>query len=77
LKCELTSYINNSENIGPCGKVLSCIYNLNSLYENGNITQKRKIISLVFSEELTFDGFQFRLTRTNEDRNIFYLYAIE
>ncbi len=37
-----------------------------TLYENGNITQERKIIDSVFPEKLTFDRIQFRTTRINE-----------
>ena len=47
-------------------KAISSISNLDSLYENGNITQKRKIIGSVFPEKLTFDGIRFRTTRINE-----------
>ncbi len=39
---------------------------LDSLYENGSITQKRKIIGPVFPEKLTFDGSQYRTSRINE-----------
>ena len=67
LEAKLTGYITDSENIEPLwDKAISSISNFDSLYENGNITQKRKIIGSVFPEKLTFDGFQFRTTRINE-----------
>lgn len=47
-------------------KAISHISQLDVLYENGTIAQKRKIIRSVFPEKLTFDGFQFRTTRINE-----------
>ena len=67
LEAKLTGSVNDSENIEPLwDRAISNISNLDSLYENGNITQKRKIISSVFPEKLTFDGFQFRTKRVNE-----------
>ncbi|MEZ5199568.1 MAG: hypothetical protein R2764_25280, partial [Bacteroidales bacterium] len=59
--------LSDSENIEPLwDKAISSIANLDSLYENGNIAQKRKIIGSVFPEKLTFDGIRFRTTRINE-----------
>ena len=67
LEAKLTGSISDSENIEPLwDKAISSISNLDSLYENGSITQKRKIIGSVFPEKLTFDGIQFRTTRINE-----------
>ncbi|MDD4226069.1 MAG: recombinase family protein [Mariniphaga sp.] len=67
LEAKLTGSISDSENIEPLwDKAISSISNLDSLYENGNITQKRKIIGSVFPEKLTFDGIRFRTTRINE-----------
>jgi DNA invertase Pin-like site-specific DNA recombinase/flagellin-specific chaperone FliS len=66
-EAKLTGFISDSQNIEPLwDKVISNISQLDSLYKNGNITQKRKIIGSVFPEKLTFDGFQFRTTRINE-----------
>jgi hypothetical protein len=67
LEAKLTGSISDSENIEPLwDKAISSISNLDSLYENGSITQKRKIIGSVFPEKLTFDGIRFRTTRINE-----------
>lgn len=67
LEAKLTGSINDSQNIEPLwDKAISNICQLDSLYGNGNITQKRKIIGSVFPEKLTFDGSQFRTTRINE-----------
>ena len=67
LEAKLTGSLSDSENIEPLwDKAISSIANLDSLYENGNIAQKRKIIGSVFPEKLTFDGIRFRTTRINE-----------
>ncbi|MGV8136818.1 MAG: hypothetical protein AB2L20_16530 [Mangrovibacterium sp.] len=47
-------------------KAISNISQLDVLYEDGTITQKRKIIGSMFPEKLTFDGFQYRTARVNE-----------
>jgi site-specific DNA recombinase len=47
-------------------KAISNISQLDVLYENDTIAQKRKIIRSVFPEKLTIDGIQFRTTRINE-----------
>ncbi len=36
------------------------------LYSEGTVTQQRKVISSMFPEKLTFDGFQYRTNRVNE-----------
>ncbi len=54
-------------NIRPLwNRAISNISQLDVLYTEGTVTQKRKIISSMFSEKLTFDGFQYRTTRVNE-----------
>jgi site-specific DNA recombinase len=45
---------------------------LDSLYEQGSIVQKREIISSIFPEKLTFDGFTYRTLRLNEAVRIIY-----
>ncbi len=67
LEAKLTGTITDSKNIEPLwDRVISNISRLDSLYENGNVIQKRKIIGSIFPEKLTFDGSQFRTTRINE-----------
>ncbi len=67
LEVKLTGTITDSKNIEPLwDKAISNISRLDSLYENGNVIQKRKIIGSIFPEKLTFDGSQFRTTRLNE-----------
>jgi len=67
LEVKLTGSITDSQNIEPLwDKAISNIFQLDSLYENGNTIQKRKIIGSVFPEKLTFDGSQFRTTKINE-----------
>ncbi len=45
---------------------------LDTLYEEGTVAQKRQIISSIFPEKLTFDGFQYRTTRLNEAVRLIY-----
>ncbi len=45
---------------------ISNISQLDTLYENGTVIQKRKIIGSMFPEKLTFDGFDYRTARVNE-----------
>jgi site-specific DNA recombinase len=42
------------------------ISQLDTLYEQGTVTQQRKIVGSMLPEKLTFDGFQYRTTRVNE-----------
>ncbi len=67
LEAKLTASVTETTDIEPLlNKVISNISQLNVLYSNGSIIQKRKIISSMFPEKLTFDGFQYRTTRVNE-----------
>ncbi|MEJ7671691.1 MAG: hypothetical protein WKF59_03050 [Chitinophagaceae bacterium] len=45
---------------------------LDKLYEEGTVAQKRQIISSIFPEKLTFDGFQYRTFRINEAARLIY-----
>ncbi len=67
LEARLTAFVTETTNIEPLlNKAISNISQLDVLYTNGSITQKRKIISSVFPEKLTFDGIQYRTNRVNE-----------
>ena len=62
----------NSFRIGPLlQKALSNVAHLPILYQNADIQDKRKIISSMFPENLTFDGAQHRTTRINEAIRVF------
>ena len=74
LEAKLSASVTDSTNIEPIwDKAISSISQLDVLYENGTVTQKRKIIGSMFPEKLTFDGFQYRTTRVNEALNLMLL----
>ena len=74
LEAKLTTSVTDTTNIEPLwDKAISSISQLDVLYENGTVTQKRKIIGSMFPEKLTFDGFQYRTTRINEALNLMLL----
>ena len=67
LEVQLTASVIDTTNIEPLwNKAISNISQLDVLYTEGTVTQKRKIISSMFPEKLTFDSFQYRTTRVNE-----------
>lgn len=67
LEAKLAVSITDTPNIEPLlEKAIAKISQLDVLYKNGSIVQKRNIISSMFPEKLTFDGFQYRTTRVNE-----------
>lgn len=74
LEAKLSTSVTDITNIEPLwDKAISNISQLDVLYENGTVTQKRKIIGSMFPENLTFDGFQHRTTRINEALNLMLL----
>jgi site-specific DNA recombinase len=74
LEVKLTTMVKENINVETLlNYAASNISQLDVLYTNGSVIQKRKIISSIFPEKLTFDGFQYRTTRTNEAFNIFNL----
>jgi len=52
-------------------KALFNVAHLSELYQNADIQGKRRIISSMFPENLTFDGEQHRTTRINEAIRVF------
>ena len=54
-------------------KAISTMSQLDVLYEKGTVIQKRKVVSSMFPEKLTFDGFQYRTQRVNEAINLISL----
>ncbi len=74
LEVQLTASVTDTTNIGPLwDKAISNISQLDVLYSEGTVTQQRKVISSMFPEKLTFDGFQYRTTRVNEAINLITL----
>ncbi|HEU4552085.1 MAG TPA: recombinase family protein, partial [Chitinophaga sp.] len=47
-------------------KAVDNISRLDRLYENGTVVEKREIVSSIYPEKLTFDGFNYRTPRLNE-----------
>ncbi len=74
LEAKLTASVTETTDIEPLlNKAISNISQLDVLYSNGSITQKRKIISSMFPEKLTYDGFQYRTNRVNKAISIMWL----
>ena len=68
--------VNNFQNIDPLlDKALENLGQLDKLYENGTMEQKRKIIGSIFPEKLIFDGEHYRTARVNEAVRV--LFAID
>ena len=42
------------------------------MYETGDIEKKREVISSMYPEKLSFDGFSLRTTRINEAVRLIY-----
>ncbi|MEO8111588.1 MAG: hypothetical protein ABI594_16200 [Ginsengibacter sp.] len=60
LEVQLTASVIDTTNIEPLwNRAISNISQLDVLYTEGTVTQKRKIISSMFPEKSTFDGFQY------------------
>jgi len=47
---------------------------LYTLYEQGTVTEQRKIVGSMFPKKLTFDGCQYRTTRVNEVLRLMLLF---
>ena len=74
LEAQLTASVADTTNVEPLwDKAISNISQLDVLYLEGTVTQQRKIISSMFPEKLTFDGFQYRTNRVNEAINLICL----
>ena len=73
LEAKLTGCSNAEKSIdGLLQKAMGNLYSLKSLYEGGTVSQKRQIISSIYPEKLTFDGFQYRTLRLNEVIRLIY-----
>ena len=74
LEAKLAATITDTTNIEPLlNKAISNISQLDILYQIGSIIQKRKIISSMFPEKLTFDGSRYRTNRINEAISLMYV----
>lgn len=53
-------------------RTFKTLTNIHLMYENGTVTEKRKIISSIFSEKIVFDGEKYRTPKLN--RAAAYIY---
>ena len=75
MEAKLTATASPSINIEPLlDMAITNISQLDTLYEQGTVTQQRKIVGSMFPEKLTFDGFQYRTTRVNEALRLMLLF---
>ena len=73
LEAKISSISNNVENIEPLlNKGLENLLMLDKIYENGTSEEQRKVISSMYPEKLTFDGFLLRTPRMNEAIQLIY-----
>ncbi len=73
LEAQLASVPNHLENFDVL--LDKALYNLSSLnirYEKASVEEKREIISSIFPEKLTFDGFAYRTEKVNEAVSLIY-----
>ncbi len=45
---------------------IQLIQNLESMYQNGSVSIKQKLLSSIFSEKLIFEGDKYRTSKTNK-----------
>ncbi len=73
LEAKLSSSSGTEKSIdGLLAHAVGNLSKLDILYEEGTVAQKRQIISSIFPEKLTFDGFQYRTPRLNEAVRLIY-----
>jgi site-specific DNA recombinase len=73
LEAKISSISNNVENIEPLlNKGLENLLMLDKIYENGTSEEQRRVISSMYPEKLTFDGFLLRTPRMNEAIQLIY-----
>ena len=53
-------------------KGINNLLKLDFIYENGDTEKKREIISSMYPEKMTFDGFSVRTIRINEVARLLY-----
>lgn len=47
-------------------KAIHNLSNLNEIFENGTVSNRRKVVGSIFPEKLVFEGLNFRTTKVNE-----------
>lgn len=73
LESKLSAYNYNHPDIKDLlNKGINNLLKLDNLYESAGIEKKREIISSMYPEKMTFDGFYFRTSRINEAARIIY-----
>ncbi|WP_315822715.1 hypothetical protein [Paraflavitalea speifideaquila] len=73
LEAKLSTFDQDQVNIKDLlDKGLNNLLKLDYAYETGDIEKKREVISSMYPEKLTFDGFSFRTNRINEAVRIIY-----
>ncbi len=73
LEAKLSTSNHDQINIGDLlNKGLDNLLKLDYVYETGDIEKKREIISSMYPEKLSFDGFSLRTTRINEAVRLIY-----
>jgi len=74
LEAKLKAAVNFQTTVEPLwNKAFSNIAQLETLYREGTVEVKRKIVGSMFPENLVFDGCQHRTKRLNEIINIISL----
>ncbi|GAA0524752.1 recombinase family protein [Chitinophaga japonensis] len=67
LEARLSNYTAPVSKIdGLVNKAVDNVSKLDCLFEEGTIVEKREIVSSIYPEKLTFDGFNYRTPRLNE-----------
>ena len=73
LEAKLSAYNHNHVDIKDLlDKGINNLLKLDNLYETADIEKKREIISSMYPEKMTFDGFSFRTSRINEVARMIY-----
>lgn len=67
LKAKLDGFSSKNIRMGAqLEKAIKNLSNIDTIYENATVREKREIIVSIYPEKITFDGFSFRNTRINE-----------
>jgi len=73
LEAKLSTYCHDHVDIKDLlDKGIDNLIKLEHIYETSDIEKKREIISSMYPEKMTFDGFSFRTNRINEAVRLVY-----
>ena len=61
---------NNKDSL--LNKAVNALSHIDKLYADGDAKKKREVIGSIFSENLTFDGFNYRTARLSEPVRLIY-----